>query len=1207
LFVGYIVTGEDPLSSSKWTRYSSFDAAGNLQVGDIVAIKYNKKSGGTSTHMAVVYSMDSNGKMTFAQASGGSNNLIKVNAPFWVGALDKSGTNLSACASNTVEQLKYIQCGTYPNGVVVYRFNGSTLNPINPKEDRPHLDPLTPMENVVYIFNKDDETRVRPYEDTDLAKSYKEGDLIELVGSGVNKWGNTWYKTKEGTYVYSEDVDYCYKIVENMDAYYTTDNKQYGYQTPYDVGTKVNQFSAGSIIHVVQSVKNKVALGIENTWYKTDLGSFVYSENVSFCFADVEKNLNMTLKCKKDQNAYFLPLDSSKKVATLSNGSTVTAIRSVKNKFGNIWYQLSDYTFVYSGDVEAIATINIQVDNASPASGLPKIRGTGIPTGDLNKGSNFGLRGIITASENISSVTGTITYLYNGGNALPPVKVTPNSTSLNIQNSNINNNLKFGSLSEGAYEYKVVVTTVSGATQTVIDSEFTISHKTCTPVLCYDVYTHWIECSVCGALLSEQDNHFAICTNPTVCVDCEKTISDGIHLYLTHTDPTMQYDNNSHWYKCNACGEIYGKESHTISNGQCMYCDYVPSIANPIITTQPSSATVTAGKKASFTVAATGTELTYQWQYKDEGGSWTNSGYTNAKTATLTFTATAEMSGRQYRCKVTNSAGTTTSSTATLSVKPGITTQPSSAAVAAGNKATFKVVATGAGSYQWQYKDEGGSWTNSGYSSAKTATLSFTAKADMNGRQYRCKVTNSAGTTTSNAATLTVNSKPTITTQPSNATVTEGNKATFKVVASGTGLSYQWQYKDEGGSWTNSGYSSAKTATLTFTATAEMSGRQYRCKVTNSAGTTTSSTATLSVKPAITSQPSSATVTAGNKATFKVVASGASSYQWQYKSEGGSWTNSGYSSAKTATLSFTATADMNGRQYRCKVTNSGGTATSSTATLTVTVPKPTISTQPASATVAAGKKATFKVAATGTDLTYQWQYKNEGGSWANSGYTSAKTATLTFTAAADMSGRQYRCKVTNSAGTTTSSTVTLTVNSKPAITSQPSSAAVTAGNKATFKVVATGASSYQWQYKDVGGSWTDSGYSSAKTATLSFTATAEMSGRQYRCKITNSAGTTTSSTVTLSVKPGIATQPANTTSAAGKSAFFKVVATGTGLTYQWQYKDAGGSWTNSGYSSAKTATLSFTAAADMNGRQYRCKVTNSAGTTTSSTATLTVK
>jgi len=478
--------------------------------------------------------------------------------------------------------------------------------------------------------------------------------------------------------------------------------------------------------------------------------------------------------------------------------------------------------------------------------------------------------------------------------------------------------------------------------------------------------------------------------------------------------------------------------------------------------------------------------------------------------------ATAKVNGKSVTASVlgTGQQLTVSYTFPTLVAKPTITTQPSSVTVAAGKKATFTVVAAGADNYQWQYKDAGGSWTNSGYSSAKTATLSFTTKAEMNGRQYRCKVTNSAGTTTSSAVTLSV--KPGITTQPTSTTVAAGEKATFKVVATGA-TSYQWQYKDAGGSWTNSGYSSAKTATLSFPTKADMNGRQYRCKVTNSAGTTTSSTVTLTVnsKPVIATQPTSTTVAAGEKAVFKVAAAGASSYQWQYKDEGGSWTNSGYSSAKTATLSFTAKAEMNGRKYRCKVTNSAGTTTSSTVTLSV---KPSITTQPKSATVTAGNKATFTVSASGTGLTYQWQYKDAGGSWTNSGYSSAKTATLSFPTTASMNGRQYRCKVTNSGGTTTSSAVTLTVNSKPAITSQPSNTTVTAGNKATFKVVATGAGSYQWQYKDAGGSWTDSGYSSAKTATLSFPAKANMNGRQYRCKVTNSAGTTTSNAATLTVK-----------------------------------------------------------------------------------------
>jgi len=181
-----------------------------------------------------------------------------------------------------------------------------------------------------------------------------------------------------------------------------------------------------------------------------------------------------------------------------------------------------------------------------------------------------------------------------------------------------------------------------------------------------------------------------------------------------------------------------------------------PALASkPVIITQPSDVTVAAGETVTFTVVATGTGLTYRWQYKEEEEPWSDPGDPST-TGTLSFTVGADANGIKYRCIVTNSGGTTTSNAVTLSVKPGITTQPSNVTVAAGKKATFTVVATGASSYQWQYKDEGGSWANSGYSSAKTATLSFTAKADMNGRQYRCKVTNSGGTTTSSTATLTV-------------------------------------------------------------------------------------------------------------------------------------------------------------------------------------------------------------------------------------------------------------------------------------------------------------------------------------------------------------------------------------------------------------------------------------------------------------------
>src|SRR5207302_2665191 len=65
------------------------------------------------------------------------------------------------------------------------------------------------------------------------------------------------------------------------------------------------------------------------------------------------------------------------------------------------------------------------------------------------------------------------------------------------------------------------------------------------------------------------------------------------------------------------------------------------------------------------------------------------------------------------------------------------------------------------------------------------------------GSTYRVVVSNSAGTATSNAATLTVSASavaPTITTQPASRTVSAGQTASFAVTANGTApLNYQWQ------------------------------------------------------------------------------------------------------------------------------------------------------------------------------------------------------------------------------------------------------------------------------------------------------------------------------------------------------------------------------------------------------------------------------
>ena len=83
-------------------------------------------------------------------------------------------------------------------------------------------------------------------------------------------------------------------------------------------------------------------------------------------------------------------------------------------------------------------------------------------------------------------------------------------------------------------------------------------------------------------------------------------------------------------------------------------------------------------------------------------------------------------------------------------------------------------------------------------------------------------------------------------------------------------------------------------------------------------------------------EPLNRRMAAGFIATFYCGASGyENSYSWEEKAPGGAWVQSHQFGAKSELLSVTAIPDLNGYQYRCKVTNGGTTYYSDPATLTV--------------------------------------------------------------------------------------------------------------------------------------------------------------------------------------------------------------------------------------------------------------------------------
>ena len=288
---------------------------------------------------------------------------------------------------------------------------------------------------------------------------------------------------------------------------------------------------------------------------------------------------------------------------------------------------------------------------------------------------------------------------------------------------------------------------------------------------------------------------------------------------------------------------------------------------------------------------------------------------------------------------------------------------------------------------------------------------------------------------TANGATV----APTITTPPANQTVAAGQTATFTVVAGGTApLSYQWQ---KNGANITGATSASYTTPITTTAD---SGSAFAVVVTNTAGTVTSAAATLTVTaaavaPTITTQPANQTVTAGQTATFTVVAAGAAPLTYQWQKNGANLTGA---TSASYTTPATTTADS-GSTFRVVVANTAGTVTSAAATLTVTAAAvaPTITTPPANQTVTAGQTATFTVVAGGTaPLSYQWQKSGVNIAGATSvSYTTQVTTTTD-------SGSTFDVVVTNTAGTVTSAAATLTVNAAPTPAIQVNPTSINFGN-----------------------------------------------------------------------------------------------------------------------------------------------------------------
>lgn len=387
----------------------------------------------------------------------------------------------------------------------------------------------------------------------------------------------------------------------------------------------------------------------------------------------------------------------------------------------------------------------------------------------------------------------------------------------------------------------------------------------------------------------------------------------------------------------NAAAGIYNG-TLTVKNSStgCVSSTYAFTVTvNGIVTisTQPASQVVLPNATATFSVSASGTGLSYQWEELVPSGTWTaiaNTGiYSGATSNTLVLTGvTSGNSGNQYRVVITGTApcAALTSNAATLTISTtAITAQPQNQTICSSTgTATFGITTSGSTpTYQWEESTNGGNtWTPLAGETNATLTLSGLTISN-NGSLYHCVLN---GTITSNSATLIVNAPSIAGTVSANQAICSSASAADLTLSGNTGT-IQWQVSTNNINFTN--ISNATGSTLTSTQIGSLSStRYYRVEVTNGVcSPSNSSVATITV----TTAPNAGTLSGTQTICVGAITSFSSNGD-----VGGLWTSSNTSIATINSLGTVTGVAAGTTTMTYTITGTGGCSNSSE-TRTVTV------------------------------------------------------------------------------------------------------------------------------------------------------------------------------------------------------------------------------------------------------------------------------
>jgi len=487
-------------------------------------------------------------------------------------------------------------------------------------------------------------------------------------------------------------------------------------------------------------------------------------------------------------------------------------------------------------------------------------------------------------------------------------------------------------------------------------------------------------------------------------------------------------------------------------------------------------------------------------------------------------------------------------------IPPSITAQPQSQSIGLGADATFNVTATGTAplSYQWRLYA-----TNIPGATASSYTRNNVQPADEG--PYSVVVTNVAGSITSSNALLTVETNitpPGIVSQPASQTFIAGQSAVFSVTASGTApLSYQWRFN-------TAPIAGATDSSYTRNNVQVADAGSYSVVITNTAGSTNSADAVLTVQFSLTAEATAGGMVSKNpdQASYApnavvTLTATPSDTNFLFASWSGdaSGTNNPLSVTMTANKTITATFGSTATEIVIDNTDSGWSNTSpggGTWSTGSNPDVPKIGSEYLYTSGTGGSSITrscrwtpsigtaglydvyvyYQIGANRTaGATYRVTYhggtfsslQNQYSSTPNQGGWFLVGASLPFLAGTDGYVELGNDSVDTALVSADAAKFVLVAPfSSPSITTHPLSQNVTVGASPTFSVTASGTAplSYQWRFNG-----TNLAYATASAYTCSNAQTTDAGN--YSVLISNLMGTATSDdavlTITQTVPPQI--------------------------------------------------------------------------------------